>query len=229
VGLLLWSYYLMTLLPVLGIIQVGSQAMADRYAYLPLLPFYLVIGINIAKIDADWSQGQWIRRMVMITIVMFFAMILFNLTQQQIQVWKNDFTLWSQSLRYNSEENDRAHTEIARIYMNQGNYQKAVDHFQKSLEINPELKIYALLANAYFKLGQPQEALKIYTKMNQSGLETAAGEVDVIFFNMALLYFQQGEFAKAKEFAEKTLKLNPKHPQAKMFLERIESLNQTEQ
>jgi pentatricopeptide repeat protein len=210
---------------VLGIIQVGSQAMADRYAYLPLLPFYLLIGIGIAKIA---QLNHRILKMGILVIVVILGTTLFRLTQQQQSVWKDNFTLWSQSLKYNSQDNSLAHHEIAKIYMNLGDYPRAVLHCQKSLEINPELKTYSTLANIYFKWNKPEEMLKVYEKMIQAGLEEASGEVDVIFFNIAVISFRQRNLIKAREAAEKTLKFNPEHVQAKWLLEKLNVIAQPE-
>src|SRR5208283_5182757 len=93
-----WGYYVITLIPVLGIVQVGDQAMADRYAYLPSLGPFLLAGLCIAlvveKVNSFQRGGIFVKLTCpagALIVVIFMSYV----TYQQIGVWKNGFTLWN--------------------------------------------------------------------------------------------------------------------------------------
>lgn len=127
-----WLWYLGTLVPVIGLVQVGVQAMADRYTYLPL------VGLFVAGV---WGTADLARRLrVGLPIVASGAAgvlgILFALTWIQVGHWQNSFTLCEQALRV-TERNDVAHFNLASAHTRYGSYDKAIEHFRRVIEINP--------------------------------------------------------------------------------------------
>jgi hypothetical protein len=92
-----WTYYVVTLLPVLGIVQVGQQAAADRYTYLPSAGVFLLVGIGASLL----YQRMYLLRQNIILIGLFVGIIisitflLVRLTILQIGIWKNSDTLWT--------------------------------------------------------------------------------------------------------------------------------------
>lgn len=91
----IWLYYLVTLIPVIGIVQVGSQAAADRYTYLPSLGPFLLAGLGVSAIFATYSSRCWIA----IPPLILLACITTNKTITQIAVWKDSVTLWSHEIK----------------------------------------------------------------------------------------------------------------------------------
>jgi protein O-mannosyl-transferase len=125
-----WSYYALTLLPVLGIIQVGEQAMADRYVYLPSLGPFLIVGIVAAwvlkKVDTLYrlSRGPMI---FSFAAVIFLSLSMSYLTVQQIGIWKNSFTLWTFVI-------DKAPDRVPFAYYNRGLFFAKIGQYRESIE-----------------------------------------------------------------------------------------------
>jgi protein O-mannosyl-transferase len=145
-----WAYYGVTLVPVIGIIQVGNQSMADRYTYLPSLGPFLVAGLCIAWISEKLigrKKYNDITRLFSLSV--FFALIvsLSYLTINQIVVWKNSVSLWTYVI-----DNDRAKDPFAydyrgMVFYKAGLLDKAIDDFDEAIALDPQY------AKAYYNRG----------------------------------------------------------------------------
>ena len=153
-----WLWYAITLLPVIGIVQVGKHAMADRYTYLPL------IGISIML---AWGIPLLIKREETQNMVLFSAgvvslAILTFLTWQQCGYWKNSTTLFSHALQV-TENNYLAHTNLGVALVEDGKTQEAISHYRAALQIKPaDDNTHYNLANALKKQGAIDEAIVHY-------------------------------------------------------------------
>jgi Tfp pilus assembly protein PilF len=127
-----WFWYLGTLVPVIGLVQVGSQAMADRYTYLPLIGVFIMIA---------WSLHDFLRvrpyfRIIFSLVSGVILMLLVVMTQIQVGYWKNSITLFSQAIR-NTEGNYQAHYTLALAMAEKSDFAGASDHYQEALKIKP--------------------------------------------------------------------------------------------
>jgi protein O-mannosyl-transferase len=135
-----WGYYSLTLLPVLGIIQVGEQAMADRYTYLPSLGPFLVVGIvaawSLKKVDA-------LSRLSKAPVIFSFAVAVFvplsmsYLTVQQIGIWKNSITLWDFVIEKAPDRVPFAYYNRGLFFAKIGQYRKAIEDFDRAISLLP--------------------------------------------------------------------------------------------
>ena len=161
-----WLYYGVTLLPVLGIIQVGGQAAADRYTYLPMLGPFLMFGAGVGwifnKIDI-WHISTNRKILFIIPLILILCSLSFlNIKQQH--VWKDSISLWTAELNQYPDIH-KAYDSRAEAYMRSGNYQKAVEDLKSSIKINPQYATsYCLLGMAYEKLGANLQAIESYNK-----------------------------------------------------------------
>ncbi len=157
-----WGYYLVTLLPVLGILQVGSQAVADRYTYLPSIGPFLLIGLGAAMItDRRYLSGRFnsASRLTCLFIAVLLFGVLSYATVMQIRVWKNPETLWNRVISIYPDVS-LAYNNRGVYYRNTGQYDKAVSDFTKGLSITPgKLLLYTNRARTYSKLGRFEDAL----------------------------------------------------------------------
>jgi tetratricopeptide (TPR) repeat protein len=158
-----WSYYLVTLLPVLGIIQVGNQSMADRYAYLPSIgPFLLVaLGLVLAferrrATAAEYSSGGY----TALVALGFLALTLSCLTVRQTGVWKDGLTFWSYVIEKKPQGIDIAYNNRGNIYLKQGRLDDALRDFNTALTINPNfVRFYLNRAEVFNRLGNHEKTL----------------------------------------------------------------------
>ena len=156
-----WLWYLGTLVPVIGLMQVGGQAMADRYTYLPL------IGIHIALAWSLHELIQWLRpgnqrrqRMLQYFSAAVLLLPCIVVSYRQIGYWEVGISLYQRALVV-TEDNSRAHGALAGDYYLLGEYDKSLHHFQETMRIDPTLiQPYMGMANIAEQRKDPTTALK---------------------------------------------------------------------
>jgi len=127
-----WFWFAGMLVPVIGIVQVGGQAMADRYAYLPQigLSIALVIGLN------EWSRGRGVlERGALVAMAGLIAMLAL-VSSQQVQYWRDSGALWTRALAV-TKDNHVAHANLGEHYHRLHDYAAARRHFEACLDIEP--------------------------------------------------------------------------------------------
>ncbi len=136
-ALMALACYLLALLPVIGIVQVGPQAMADRYTYLPSVALSLLVGGAFAAL---WDKaGSMVSRWRAAALVLAMALapgVLSLLSIRQMAVWHDSETLWNQVIRY-EPWNTEAHNNRASYYFEQGDYQSALADYDAALSYAP--------------------------------------------------------------------------------------------
>jgi len=149
-----WFWYLVMLLPVIGLIQVGSQAHADRYTYLPQIGLYLLVAWAIT--DALVSQLQ---RRILAAAASVAVVALAWRAHVQASYWRNGEVLWRHALSVTSG-NFMAHDGLGDYLANRGRLDEAIDQFQKALNIAPSYpEIETNLILALTKKGRTDEAI----------------------------------------------------------------------
>jgi tetratricopeptide (TPR) repeat protein len=155
-------YYVITLIPVMGIIKAGWQAAADRYTYLPSLGPFVIIGLGAAWFwDRPWIPLTLnvLRRVLIIFIAACIVSFLTFLTVQQIGIWKDPQTFWSAEMKV-FPDNPDVIVSRGKVYLSRGDIQKALDHFDRALRIDPGVaKGYVGRGLAFLMLGDHQKAL----------------------------------------------------------------------
>ncbi len=210
--LMAWLFYLVTLSPVIGIIQVGSQAAADRYTYLPTIPFYMLIGIGIVKLLYTEKK---IIKLGTVIVFLLVSFVLVQLTQKQIMVWKNELTFWSYIVTY-APKNERAHMMLGEVYSRIGESEKAAMHYHLGK------KWYKRLLVAYIESNQLQKARSMLEQLLKENI--VGYSLDHIYYLMGEIDFRQGHLYKAQESLTKALEINSKNKQAKELLLGINSI-----
>lgn len=153
-----WLWYVVTLLPVIGILQVGTQAMADRYTYLPL------IGICLAIV---WSLRELARRRpalrpALVAAAALAVVALAWTTSLQTRTWRDSATLFGHALRV-TENNYVAHTGLGNVFAHDGDLDAAAAHFREALRIEPgQLEAHHNLAGILLQRGDAAGAIAHY-------------------------------------------------------------------
>ncbi len=159
-----WLWYLVTLAPVIGVLQVGWQGMADRYTYLPSIGPFLAAVWGIADLAAALPPrlSHWSPRLLRAAAVAAVAVILLALTaatRRQVRTWSASFTLFSHSLAV--EESYLAHTNVAEQLRARGDRAGALAHYRAAVRLAPRSpQAHAALGNALRSWGQPAAALQ---------------------------------------------------------------------
>ena len=127
-----WFWYLVMLAPVLGIIQAGKQAHADRFTYLPQIGFCLLV----TWLVADWTTGWWKRREILAAAGAAAVLALALTARIQTGYWRDSQLLWSHAIAV-TKNNAFAHASLADLLLRRGRIDEAIEHCQETLRINP--------------------------------------------------------------------------------------------
>ena len=134
----LWFYYIVTLIPVIGIIQVGAQAMADRYTYLPSLGPFLMMGLVMAwswnRVD-DLRIKRAIKQLFAISAFMILSVAMTYLTVEQIGMWKDDITFWSYVIEKEPYSASFVYNNRGIAFDKMGRFDKAIADFQNDCDL----------------------------------------------------------------------------------------------
>jgi len=204
-----WFWFLGTLVPMIGLIQVGEQAMADRYAYLPF------VGLFIA---GCWEIGEQAEKRQIATTSLaipagLVLVALSFLTYRQIGIWRDSETLWSYALRVSSVPNHKAHLNLAIAYDQQGRYDDAIIQFRQSIDPHDDdPKIHLGIGIYDQKHGHVQEAIDEYE--NAIRLTDDPGLKADAFSNMGSAHRSLRDFNRAQADFAAALRLDPKKPMA---------------
>ena len=208
-----WGYYLVTLVPVLGIVQVGNQAMADRYSYLPSLGPFVLMGLCIAEISEKMRasiQGSRLITLFGRVTALVAVVVLIYLTVQQIGIWRDSIVFWNYIIEEKSQKAPFAYNLRGIAYEKLGQTDKALADYEKAIDLDPSYdKTYNNRAVILDKKGQTDKALADYDKaiaLNPS--------FDKAYYNRALVYEKKGQLDKALMDYDKVIALNPYYDKA---------------
>lgn len=186
-----WLWFLGTLVPVIGLVQVGVQAMADRYAYIPLIGVFAMLVWGAGEFAEAHKARAWFRGGAVAVVA-----VLAVAARRQIQYWKTPYDLWSRTLAV-TKNNYVAEDNMATTLLRMGNVD-ALAHFQNASHISPNDPVsHGALAGYFQDQGRFQEAISYYQVAirNNSDPDMLA----VAEANLAIIYRQTGEYAKARD------------------------------
>jgi tetratricopeptide (TPR) repeat protein len=156
-----WFWYIGTLVPVIGIVQVGVQKMADRYTYVSLIGLFIIIAWGVSDILDKWRYKRII--LAGSTIVVLSAFTIY--TWFQIKNWQNSITLFEHALNV-TVDNSVAHINLGEALAGQGKTEDAIRHYNEALRIKPNLAAPLLnLGVALREKGEIDEAVKHFSRI----------------------------------------------------------------
>jgi tetratricopeptide (TPR) repeat protein len=199
-----WLWFLGTLVPVIGIVQVGLQSMADRYTYVPILGVQIALLWTVRSVALS-SGARQIWGIMAVVVLIGLAVR----TQHQLGVWKNSFTLFDHAIAV-TEKNYLAHDNRGLFLFKAGKIDEAMADYRQALAIHPAyLNSNNNLGHALAQLGRPAEALPFY----RVALATNADHLEVRN-NLANALSDLGQLPEAMEHYEFVLGRQPNHVNA---------------
>jgi Tfp pilus assembly protein PilF len=195
-----WLWYLGTLIPVIGLVQVGGQAMADRYTYVPLIGLFIMIVWSVPDILAGWRY----RKVVLSMSAGLLLSLLMIVTTLQVTHWQNNITLFEHSLDVTSN-NYLSHTNLGLALGHQGRIQEAIDHLAESLRIKPDF------AETHNGMGVALGHQGRYQEANDHFAEALRIKPDYeeAYSNLGALLLRQGKNEEAIVYFNEALRIKP--------------------
>ncbi len=153
-----WLWYVGTLVPVIGLVQVGQQGMADRYTYLPYIGLSIVVAFGFAELAKLVS----LPRTAFVALGVGSLLALAVVASAQVRVWRDSVTLFEHALSV-TEENALAHINLGVAYLNRGRLEDAERELEEAIRIHPgAAEAHAALAGVRGKQNRSEEALELY-------------------------------------------------------------------
>jgi tetratricopeptide (TPR) repeat protein len=210
-----WFWYLAMLVPVIGMVQVGEQAHADRYTYLPQIGLYIMIAWTVDGLLVESTR----RRRALVGVIAAMAVVSLGVRAfGQTSYWKNSETLWNHALAVTGE-NDVAHNNLGFLFLRRGELDKAISEFQTALDIRSRntqshynigaALIESNLGNALARNQRWDAAIDHL----QEAVRLRPDYADA-YFNLGSVLFQQGKIDQAIAQWQKTLAINPRDSEA---------------
>jgi tetratricopeptide (TPR) repeat protein len=212
----IWFYYVATLLPVIGIIQVGSQAAADRYTYLPSVSIFIVAGLGMIWFwdVAFLKRYETLKKGFVLLTTCCVLFVLCMLTARQIGVWRTSESFWKYVIAHAPIKIPIAYNNLGIVLAGTGRLEEAINAYEEALAVQPN---YANarnnLGNAYSRSGDVDAAISEYEKL-LGGIPEHAGA----HYNLGNSYWEKGLLDQAVTEYEKALEINPGYTKARRNL-----------
>lgn len=202
-----WLWFLGTLVPVIGLVQVGNQAFADRYSYVP----YIGLSVMIA-----WAAGSLLDRRVAAVLAVLALSALGARTWFQTRHWKDGVTIFRHTVEV-TRDNYRIHDSLGNLLAADGKVDEALEQYREAVRIEPDF------TPGRYNLGVALSRMRRFEEA-AAAFEVAVGQ-DPDFlaahFNLAVCYAQLNRAEAAMREFEEVLRIDPAHAEAQANLERI--------
>jgi len=198
-----WLWYIGTLVPVIGLVQSGAQAMANRYMYIPMLGLLIIIAWAIKDFIVKRPR---IRIAVAVVGVIALSSLLI-LTRMQVKHWQNTLTLFDYALKV-TEDNVLAENSYGCALFEEGRVDEAERHLRNAVRISPVfVDARNNLAKVCLKQGRINEAIEHFNELIRRNEGTAE-----MYYNLAVALGMQNKYDDAIKYFVKSLELNPNDP-----------------
>jgi len=200
-----WLWYLGTLVPVIGIVQAGPQAMADRYTYISLIGLFIMLAWGIAEVSQKWKY----RKEALMAAAALCILCFFVLTWKQVGYWHDSLSLFNHALNV-TKNNYRVHNMRGVAYADLGNFKQAIEDYSRAIEIEPGYpEAYYNRGKDYTELGNFKKAVEDYTKAIAIKPDYA-----LAYNGRGNAYFDLGNHKEAIADYAKAIELKPDYPDA---------------
>jgi cytochrome c-type biogenesis protein CcmH/NrfG len=194
-----WFWYLGTLVPVIGLVQIGSQAMADRYSYIPLTGLFIMAAWGTDDILKKYRYRQAILgSLALVTIIGSITV-----TNQQLRYWQNGIALWRRNIAVTAP-NYTSHYNLGQAFKDKGNYEEAISQYRKAHELKSDAAVHNNLGVALALKGEFQQAIAEF----EAALRLKPDHLKA-HMNLAMAFYQQGDLEGSILHFKEALRLQP--------------------
>ena len=218
-----WFWFLGSLVPMIGLVQVGEQAMADRYAYIPFLGLFLMIVWLIADWAADWNKSRQVPARWLAIPAVCCLLALACLTYRQVGYLHDTEALWRRALAL-TQDNYIAQGALAGVLHKQGKTEEAIEHIRAALAIRPDDWPANLILAAY-EQSQGDTAAATARYQMVALRASKPSQRAAAYNDLGTAYRQTGDLLRAKEAFEQSLRLVPSQPMLMVTLGLIAQKN----
>jgi Tfp pilus assembly protein PilF len=195
-----WLWFLGTLVPVIGIVQVGEQAMADRYSYFPAIGIFIIVAFAGQDLVGRFPS---VKKLLLPAAFLILAGCVLA-TEKQLRYWRRDETLFAHAVAV-TKDNEIAHLNLGVVYEKQGRTAEAMEEYHQAMKINPRrAHTHNNIADLLDASGQLNEALAEY----QAALQLNPGALPA-HLNLGIVLVELGRFDEAEEQFNFAAKLDP--------------------
>ncbi len=195
-----WFWFLVTLVPVIGLVQVGAQSMADRYTYIPLIGIFIVSAWGVSALTKKLLYRQSILALLAGTVMVASVAV----TWRQLGYWRDSISIFRHALQVTSD-NSLAHNNVGAVLYGKGDLDAAIKEYREALAISPNfLESRVNLGLALYRKGDLDAAIKEYQealKINPNDFET--------HYDLGIALGKKGDLDAAIKEYQEALKINP--------------------
>jgi len=207
-----WCWFLGTLVPVIGLVQVGVQSVADRYTYLPGIGLFIIAAWGLAELTAAWGLPARAKSLAAVSLLATLSVA----TWTQLGHWCDAESLFSHAVRV-TRDNHVAHYNLGLALARQGKIDTAIDHFSEAARIHPGYaEAHHNLGTALLRQGQLEPAAEHLGEARR-----LSPEVPMVHLNHARVLQEMGRTADAADAYRDALRRRPEWPGALESLARI--------
>jgi tetratricopeptide (TPR) repeat protein len=198
-----WLWFLGTLVPVIGVIQVGNQAMADRYAYIPLIGIFVMI----VWAAADWAREKELGLAAQMIPAICLLIALSFATYRQVGHWRSSLDVWTHALAV-TQHNFVAEVNLGEALAQLNRADEAYPLFVRAAQDEPnDPGARSNIGTYLYQHGRQAEAIQQYEMALRLGSEP--GFLATTYTNLGSAYNELGDYAKSRASFEHALRLNP--------------------
>ncbi len=195
-----WLWFIVTLVPVIGLIQIGDQSMADRYSYIPLIGLAIIFSWGLHHL----LENSIIKIFPILIFILIIPLII--LTDIQLSYWQNGITLFGHAVELDNN-NLRAHNNLGFALAIAGREQEAIPHFYMALDNKK------ILNDVHFNLGNAFQSLKQFDKAILHYKAALAIDHDYLkaSLNLGSVYYYLNKYDEALNCFSNVLQINSNH------------------
>lgn len=208
--------FLITLIPVVGIVQIGSNAMADRFAYIPYIGLYIIAAWGLRDLARLTRLPQYLVPLLALSAILALS----SVTARYLQNWRNGVTLFTEASRVSDQPNDIIEEGLGDALLFAGQPDVAYGHYARACALNPTLALcHVNMADILYEHHQLWDALGQY----EIGARLSGDKVLVVYCltNSGKILITLGNYRSAYDVLNSALKLDPANPEAKTQLQNL--------
>ena len=207
-----WLWFLGMLVPVIGLVQVGGAALADRYTYLPAIGIFLAITFGTLALAEQFQLSKMIPAVASVLILG----VCLILTEKQLGFWRDSEALFAHTLAV-TKNNDIAHVNLGVAFEQEGKPDEALREYQEAAKLAPtRYQIHNNLGNLFDNLGQPDAALSEYREAIRLN-----PKVPFLHDSLGIVLVELGNFGEAMNEFTNAAQLDPAYPWAHFQLAKV--------